>query len=120
MLDMKKIVRLTESDLQRITKKVLKENRGMSDDEAIGLFKKLERNGQDIDSVIMKVKRGKDSLNEVLKKHMQRNTATQVFDERQRTPGDVVESVGALNSSLNQLELLISEYKKLIRRSISM
>jgi len=120
MLDMKKIVRLSESDLQRITKKVLKENRGMSDDEAIGLFKKLERNGQDIDSVIMKVKRGKDSLNEVLKKHMQRNTATQVFDERQRTPSDVVESVGALNSSLNQLELLISEYKKLIRRSISM
>jgi hypothetical protein len=51
---------------------------------------------------------------------MQRNTATQVFDERQRTPGDVVESVGALNSSLNQLELLISDYKKLIRRSITL
>ena len=63
MLDMKKIVRLSESDLQRIAKKVLKENRGMSDDEATGIFKKLERNGQDIDSVIMKVKRGKDSLN---------------------------------------------------------
>jgi|688.fasta_scaffold577203_1 Mg2+ and Co2+ transporter CorA len=117
---MKNINRLTETDIQRITKKILKENRGMSDDEAIGIFKKLERNGQDIDSVIMKVKRGKDSLNEVLKKHIQRNSATQVFDERQRTPGDVVESVGALNSSLNQLELLISDYKKLIRRSITL
>jgi hypothetical protein len=117
---MKNINRLTETDIQRITKKILKENRGMSDDEATGIFKKLERNGQDIDSVIMKVKRGKDSLNEVLKKHIQRNSATQVFDERQRTPGDVVESVGALNSSLNQLELLISDYKKLIRRSITL
>jgi len=117
---MKKVIRLTESDLERITKKVLKENRGMSDDEAIGIFKKLERNGQDIDSVIMKVKRGKDSLNELLKKHIQRSTASQVFDERQRTPNDVLESVALLNSGLNQLELLISDYKKLIRRSISM
>ena len=41
---MKNINRLTETDIQRITKKILKENRGMSDDEATGIFKKLERN----------------------------------------------------------------------------
>ena len=62
---MKKIVRLSESDLQRITKKVLKENRGMSDDEAIGfvvakIFEEDESpkyaDGGEIESVIEQVK----------------------------------------------------------------
>lgn len=99
--------------------RIIKEEDGeMSYDEVIGIFKKLEKNSQYIDSEIMKVKRGKDGLNEVLKKYMQRDTAAQVFDERQRTPGDVVESVMALNRSLNQLEGLIYDYKKLLRTSI--
>ena len=66
---MKKIVRLTESDLIRLVKRVIKENEDFTKEIAKDLFKRLPKNNFSVDDLLgyMKEKKSPNSItNEVL------------------------------------------------------
>ena len=66
---MKKIVRLTESDLIRLVKRVIKENEDFTKEIAKDLFKRLPKNNFSVDDFLgyMKEKKSPNSItNEVL------------------------------------------------------
>ena len=109
--------KMTEKDIKRIVENLMKE--GMDNDEAAHLYRRIQRNGEDIDSTIMKFRGAKNELDDKIKTHIKRETGGIIFDPNQRTPNDVLDSAATLNRVLNNLESLISEYKNIIRRSIN-
>ena len=107
--------KMTEKDIKRIVENLMKE--GMDNDEAAHLYRRIQRNGEDIDSTIMKFRGAKNELDDKIKTHIKRETGT-IFDTNQRTPNDVLDSVANLNRVLNNLETLLNDYKNIIRKSI--
>ena len=108
--------KMTEKDIKRIVENFI--NEGMSNDEASHLYRRIQRNGEDIDSTIMKFRGAKNELDDKIKTHIKRETGGAIFDPNQRTPNDVLDSVANLNRVLNNLETLLNDYKNIIRKSI--
>lgn len=108
--------KMTEKDIKRIVENFI--NEGMSNDEAAHLYRRIQRNGEDIDSTIMKFRGAKNELDDKIKTHIKRETGGIIFDPNQRTPNDVLDSVANLNRVLNNLETLLNDYKNIIRKSI--
>ena len=120
---MKKNIRLTEDDLNRIVKKVLTEeliNENMDNDEASFMFRKLQPAGEDMDNTYRRVKSIRDELNDRIFRQVRGETATSIFDPQIKTPHDVIESVMNLKGQLNALESAIMQYKRIVERSISL
>jgi hypothetical protein len=93
---MKKTIRLTENDLNRIVKKVLTEeliNENMDNDEAFSIYKRLQQTGEDMDNTYRKVKSFREELDIRIMRQVRSQNASSVFDSQIRTPPDVIESV---------------------------
>jgi DNA gyrase/topoisomerase IV subunit A len=108
--------KLTNKDIKRIVENLMKE--GMDNDEATHLYRRIQRNGEEIDSIITKFRGAKNELDDKIKTHIRRDTGGTIFDSNQRTPNDVLDSVANLNRVLNNLETLLNDYKNIIRKSI--
>lgn len=120
---MKKIIRLTENDLNRIVKKVLTEeliNENMDNDEAFSIYKRLQQTGEDMDNTYRRVKSFREELDIRIMRQVRSQNASSVFDSQIRTPPDVIESVMGLKARLRDLESTIMDYKRLVERSISL
>lgn len=109
--------KLTEKDIRRIVETFM--NEGMSNDEASSMYRRIQKNSDDLDSILMRLRGAKNDLDEKIKVHLRRETAGAIFDPNQRTPADVSDSIGNLNRVLNNLENVLNEYKIIIRRSIN-
>ena len=108
--------KMTEKDIKRIVENFI--NEGMDNDEAAHLYRRIQRNGEEIDSIITKFRGVKNELDDKIKTHIKRETGGAIFDPNQRTPNDVLDSAATLNRVLNNLESLLNDYKNIIRKSI--
>lgn len=109
--------KLSKKDIKRIVESFM--NEGMSNDEAVNIYRRIKRNSDDLDLTIMRLKSVKNDLDEKIKVHLRRETAGSIFDPNQRTPADISDSIGNLNRVLSNLENVLNEYKILIRKSIN-
>lgn len=114
---MKRTIRLTESNLNRIVKRVINEN--MDNDEAFYVYKKLKIAGEEMDETYKRIKRIREELDMLVMKHVRGGTANRIFDSNQITPPEISENVGLLTRRVGGLESLLSQYKSFIRGKIS-
>ena len=115
---MKKIIRLTERDLSRIVKKVINEN--MDNDTALNVYRKLKQEGEIMDETYKRIKNIREELDMMVMRHVRGGTANTIFDSNQRTPDEISENVQQLSRKVDELEGLLSQYKRFIRGAISL
>ena len=115
---MKKIIRLTERDLSRIVKKVINEN--MDNDTALNVYRKLKQEGEIMDETYKRIKNIREELDMMVMRHVRVGTANTIFDSNQRTPDEISENVQQLSRKVDELEGLLSQYKRFIRGAISL
>lgn len=114
----KKIIRLTESDLARIVKKVINEN--MDNDTALNVYRKLKQEGEIMDETYKRIRNIREELDVMVMNHVRSGTANTIFDYDQRTPNEVSENVQQLSRKINELEGILSQYKRFVKRAISL
>lgn len=109
--------RLTERDLSRIVKRVINEN--MDNDTALNVYRRLKHEGETMDETYKRIKTIREDLDMLVMRHVRGGTANTIFDFEQRTPREVSESVQSLSRKINELEGLLDQYKRFIKRAIS-
>jgi hypothetical protein len=114
---MKKIIRLTESDLTRIVKKTINEN--MDNDTALNVYRRLKHNGEIMDETYKRIKTIREDLDMLVMRHVRGGTADTIFDNNKRTPREISENVQQLSRKINELEGLLDQYKRFVKGSIS-
>jgi hypothetical protein len=114
---MKKIIRLTESDLARIVKKTINEN--MDNDTALNVYRRLKHNGEIMDETYKRIKTIREDLDMLVMRHVRGGTADTIFDNNKRTPREISENVQQLSRKINELEGLLDQYKRFVKGSIS-
>jgi len=114
---MKKINRLTESDITRIVKKTINEN--MDNDTSLNVYKKLKQNGEIMDETYRRIKTIREDLDMLVMRHVRGGTADTIFDNNKRTPKEVSDNVQQLSRKINELEGLLDRYKRFVKASIS-
>lgn len=115
---MKKVIKLTEKDLTHIVKRVVNEQ--MDSTTAHNVYRKLKHEGETMDEYYRKLRNTREDLDGMVMQHLRRETVSDIFDYEKRTPSDVLENVSRLLRDINNLEYAISNYKTIIKRSISM
>ena len=115
---MKRIVRLTESDLTRIVKRVISEQ-PIDDYYSQSVYRKLVQIGEDMDQGYKKIKNLRDELDYYVNQHLRKGTITDIFDYNKRTPNDVVDVIQKINRKIAELEENFANYKRMIKNSIS-
>ena len=114
---MKKIIRLTESDLTRIVKRTINEN--MDNDTALNVYRRLKHNGEIMDETYRRIKTIREDLDMLVMRHVRGGTADTIFDNNKRTPREVSDNVQQLSRKINELEGLLDQYKRFVKGSIS-
>jgi len=114
---MKKIIRLTESDITRIVKKTINEN--MDNDTALNVYRRLKHNGEIMDETYKRIKTIREDLDMLVMRHVRGGTADTIFDNNKRTPREISENVQQLSRKINELEGLLDQYKRFVKGSIS-
>lgn len=114
---MKRTIRLTESNLNRIVKRVINEN--MDNDEAFSVYKKLKNAGEEMDSTYKRIQRIREELDILVMRHVRWGTANSIFNSNQTTPPEISDNVEQLTRRVGELEGLLSQYKSFIRGKIS-
>ena len=108
---------ITERDLSRIVKKVINEN--MDNDTAFNVYRRLKHEGETMDETYKRIKTIREDLDMLVMRHVRGGTANTIFDFEQRTPREVSDSVQLLSRKINELEGLLDQYKRFIKRAIS-
>ena len=114
---MKRIIKLTESDLTRIVKKTINEN--MDNDTALNVYRRLKHNGEIMDETYKRIKTIREDLDMLVMRHVRGGTADTIFDNNKRTPREISENVQQLSRKINELEGLLDQYKRFVKGSIS-
>lgn len=114
---MKRIIRLTESDLTRIVKRTINEN--MDNDTALNVYRRLKHNGEIMDETYRKIKTIREELDMLVMRHVRGGTADTIFDNNKRTPKEISDNVQQLSRKINELEGLLDQYKRFVKGSIS-
>ena len=109
--------RLTESDLNRIVKRVVNEN--MDNDTALTVYRKLKHNGEIMDETYKRIKNIREDLDMLVTRHVRGGTADTIFDNNKRTPREVSDNVQQLSRKINELEGLLDQYKRFVKGTIS-
>lgn len=124
---MKKIIRLTESDLTRIVKQVINESPhssemddDMSTEMGIGMYRKIKQTGDILEEEIKRLFNIRRELESLMDRSIQTRTSSKIFDPRKPTPIDVASLVSKMNSMIGKLEGDFAQYKRLIRNTISL
>jgi hypothetical protein len=115
---MRRTIKLTERDLSRIVKRVINEN--MDNDTAFNVYRKLKQEGEIMDETYKRIKNIREELDMMVMRHVRGGTANTIFDSNQRTPGEVSDNVQQLSRKVDELEGLLSQYKRFIRGAISL
>ena len=115
---MKRSIKLTERDLSRIVKRVINEN--MDNDTALNVYRKLKQEGEIMDETYKRIRNIREELDVMVMNHVRSGTANTIFDYDQRTPNEVSENVQQLSRKINELEGILSQYKRFVKRSISL
>ena len=115
---MKRSIKLTERDLSRIVKRVINEN--MDNDTALNVYRKLKQEGEIMDETYKRIRNIREELDMMVMNHVRSGTANTIFDYDQRTPDEVSENVQQLSRKINELEGILSQYKRFVKRSISL
>ena len=115
---MKRSIKLTERDLSRIVKRVINEN--MDNDTALNVYRKLKQEGEIMDETYKRIRNIREELDMMVMNHVRSGTANTIFDYDQRTPNEVSENVQQLSRKINELEGILSQYKRFVKRSISL
>ena len=115
---MKRIIKLTERDLSRIVKRVINEN--MDNDTALNVYRKLKQEGEIMDETYKRIRNIREELDVMVMNHVRSGTANTIFDYDQRTPNEVSENVQQLSRKINELEGILSQYKRFVKRAISL
>ena len=115
---MKRSIKLTERDLSRIVKRVINEN--MDNDTALNVYRKLKQEGEIMDETYKRIRNIREELDVMVMNHVRSGTANTIFDYDQRTPNEVSENVQQLSRKINELEGILSQYKRFVKRAISL
>ena len=115
---MERTVRLTERDLSRLVRRVINEN--MDNDTALNVYRKLKQEGEIMDETYKRIKNIREELDMMVMKHVRGGTANTIFDYGQRTPDEVSGNVQQLSRKIDELEGLLYQYKKFVKRAISL
>ena len=115
---MKRSIKLTERDLSRIVKRVINEN--MDNDTALNVYRKLKQEGEIMDETYKRIRNIREELDMMVMNHVRSGTANTIFDYDQRTPNEVSENVQQLSRKINELEGILSQYKRFVKRAISL
>lgn len=115
---MKKIMRLTEREITRIVKQVINEQE-IDDDTSQNIYRKLVHYGDTMDQEYKRIKNIREELDTLIKMHLRRGSMSDIFDSRKRTPSDVSDLVRQLTSKMSQLESTVSDYKRMVRNTIT-
>ena len=115
---MKRSIKLTERDLSRIVKRVINEN--MDNDTALNVYRKLKQEGEIMDETYKRIRNIREELDMMVMNHVRSGTANTIFDYDQRTPDEVSENVQQLSRKINELEGILSQYKRFVKGAISL
>jgi|LauGreDrversion4_2_1035121.scaffolds.fasta_scaffold111728_4 hypothetical protein len=115
---MKRSIKLTERDLSRIVKRVINEN--MDNDTALNVYRKLKQEGEIMDETYKRIRNIREELDMMVMNHVRSGTANTIFDYDQRTPNEVSENVQQLSRKINELEGILSQYKRFVKGAISL
>ena len=115
---MKRSIKLTERDLSRIVKRVINEN--MDNDTALNVYRKLKQEGEIMDETYKRIRNIREELDVMVMNHVRSGTANTIFDYDQRTPNEVSENVQQLSRKINELEGILSQYNRFVKRAISL
>jgi hypothetical protein len=115
---MKKIVKLTESDLSRIVKRVINEE-PIDDYTSQSIHSKLVHYGDTMDQEYKRIKNIREELDNSIRMHLRRGSISDIFDQGKRTPSDISDLVRQLTSKMGQLEGTVSQYKRMVRNAIT-
>jgi predicted transcriptional regulator len=115
---MKRSIKLTERDLSRIVKRVINEN--MDNDTALNVYRKLKQEGEIMDETYKRIRNIREELDVMVMNHVRSGTANTIFDYDQRTPNEVSENVQRLSIKINELEGILSQYKRFVKGAISL
>jgi predicted translin family RNA/ssDNA-binding protein len=115
---MKRSIKLTERDLSRIVKRVINEN--MDNDTALNVYRKLKQEGEIMDETYKRIRNIREELDMMVMNHVRSGTANIIFDYDQRTPDEVSENVQQLSRKINELEGILSQYKRFVKGAISL
>ena len=115
---MRRTIKLTERDLSRIVKRVINEN--MDNDTAFNVYRKLKQEGEIMDETYKRIRNIREELDVMVMNHVRSGTANTIFDYDQRTPDEVSENVQQLSRKINELEGILSQYKRFVKGAISL
>ena len=115
---MKRIIKLTESDLTNIVQRVINEQ-PVDDTTSQNIYRKLTHYGDIMDQEYKSIKNIREELDSSIRTHLRRGTISDIFDSEKRTPSDISDLVRRLTSKMSQLESTVLQYKRMVRNSIT-
>lgn len=115
---MKRIIKLTESDLTNIVQRVINEQ-PVDDTTSQNIYRKLVHYGDIMDQEYKSIKNIREELDNSIRIHLRRGTISDIFDSGKRTPSDISDLVRRLTSKMSQLESTVLQYKRMVRNSIT-